>query len=110
LFFVGRHCLPSLIDTGASYQSIIIPKLQVPAATAKFASAQTFLGYTQAKDRVVSSPNTNSEVEDSKIEELESQLQQIAQEIASLKKQKLGYSPQEVRSEMEQKNNKFQSY
>jgi hypothetical protein len=90
-------------------QSILIPNV-LPAATAKFASAQTFLGYTQTKNGVVLSPNTNSEVEDSKIEELESQLKQIAKQIASLKKQKLISSPQEVRSEMEHKNQKSQSY
>ncbi|MCP2732273.1 hypothetical protein, partial [Limnofasciculus baicalensis] len=100
----------TIADHSVEIQSIVLPKVQVPPATAKFVSAQTFLGYTQAKDGVVSSPNTNSEVEDSKIEELESQLQQIAQEIASLKKQKLRSSPQEIRSEMGQKNNKFQSY
>ncbi len=52
----------------------------------------------------------SSSVEDPKIEELESQLQQIAQQIASLKKQKLQSSPQGVRSEMGQKNKKYQSF
>ncbi len=65
--------------------------VQTPAATAKFASAQTFLGYTQAKDALISSANTNSEVEDPEIEALESKLEQIAEQIASLKKK--NYAP-----------------
>ena len=87
-------------------QSFVRQKV-LPSATAKFASAQTFLGYTQAKDGVVSSPNTNSEVEDSEVEALESQLVQIAQQIASLKEKKLRSNPHGVSSEVGQKNKKF---
>lgn len=67
-------------------KSVILPMPQVPAATTKFTSAQNFLGYDKSKNPLISSPIDDSEDEDPEVDQLEAQLEQIVQQIASLQK------------------------
>ncbi|HBE21134.1 MAG TPA: hypothetical protein DEG17_17995 [Cyanobacteria bacterium UBA11149] len=67
-------------------KSVILPMPQVSAATTKFTSAQNFLGYDKSKNPLISSPIDDSEDEDPEVDRLETQLEQIVQQIASLQK------------------------
>lgn len=60
-----------------------MPQVTVQAAAAKFASAQTFLGYTQSNSLGKLSPQANSPTP-GEVEELHTQLQQVMTQMASL--------------------------
>lgn len=83
--------------------------VKVQAIAKKFASAQTFLGYTQAKDAaklslVESSPTTAIEAE-----ELDTQLQQMMERITFLRKA-IHSNPQAVNSVKRETNNLHQNF
>ncbi|MEW6491242.1 MAG: hypothetical protein AB1589_01640 [Cyanobacteriota bacterium] len=81
--------VPSAVEELAITPPVLEPQIRIPQMTtvqekaAKFACAQTFLGYAQVKESKKTAPNV-SELRQKEVEQLQAQLQQMMAQMASL--------------------------